>query len=539
MVKEDKRQEQEILMKVLVSDSLSGSGIEILKKAGLTVDVKTGMTPAELIEAIPEYDGIVIRSGTKVTKEVVAAAKNLKVIGRAGSGLDNVDIPAATKRGVVVMNTPGGNTVTTAEHTMAMIISMARRVPQADASIKSGKWEKKRFMGIELFHKTIGIIGLGAIGTHVAKLAQGMMMTVLAYDAYLSPENARELGVEVVDLETLYERSDIITIHTPLTPETKHLINAASIEKMKDGVRIVNCARGGVVNEEDLFEAMKSGKVAAAAFDVFEKEPVDPAHPLLGLENFICTPHLGAATKEAQENVAVAVAEQVADLLVRQVVRFAVNLPSVPPDLLPKMKPFVELTEKLGSFIGQTIEGGIEEVTIEYHGEAAELEPASMTVAALKGLLSPVLEEPVNSVNAPSIAKERGIKVDEAKSSQAGNFSSLIRIRVKAGDQVKTVSGAIFNKSEPRIVEIDQMSLEVIPEGVMIYLHNEDQPGVIGGLGHLLAEKKINISRMQLGRENPGGKAISVVGIDTLLTPEVLEKIKAIPHVLSVKQVKL
>ncbi|MFQ5949820.1 MAG: phosphoglycerate dehydrogenase, partial [Nitrospiria bacterium] len=370
-------------MKVLVSDSLSERGIEILKKAGLTVDVKTGLTPAQLIEAIPEYDGLVIRSGTKVTKDVVDAAKNLKVIGRAGSGLDNVDIPAATKRGIVVMNTPGGNTITTAEHTLAMIVSMARRIPQANASIKSGKWEKKKFMGMELFNKTLGVIGLGQIGSHVAKLAQGMMMTVLAFDTYLSPENARKMGVEVVDLDTLYARSDIISIHTPLTPETRHMINKGSIQKMKQGVRIVNCARGGVVDEQDLFDALSNGKVAAAAFDVFEKEPVDPANPLLALENFVCTPHLGAATKEAQENVALAIAEQMVDLLVRQVVRYAVNLPSVSPDLLPKVQPYVELAEKIGSFIGQTVEGGIEAVTIGYHGEAADLAPAPMTVAVL------------------------------------------------------------------------------------------------------------------------------------------------------------
>ncbi len=526
-------------MRVLISDSLSERGIEILKKAGLTTDVKTKLTPAQLIEEIAQYDGLIIRSGTKVTKEVIAAAKNLKVIGRAGSGLDNVDLPAATKRGIVVMNTPGGNTVTTAEHAFSLLMSMARQVPQANASVKSGKWEKNKFMGIELFNKTIGIIGIGQIGSYVAKLAQGANMTVLAYDAFLSPENARKLGVEVVDLETLFSRADIITIHAPLTTETKYMINAAAIQKMKQGVRIINCARGGIVNETDLYEALKSGRVSAAAFDVFEKEPVDPANPLLTLDNFICTPHLGAATNEAQENVAWAIAEQVVDFLVRGVVRYAVNLPSISADLLPKVQPYVDLAERMGSFLGQTAEGGIEKVTIEYRGEAADLQTSPITLAAVKGLLAPILEETVNYVNAPSIAKERGIEVNESKSSDAGNFSSLISIKVKAGGQTKVVSGTIFNKKEPRFVEIDGMSLEVVPEGDMLYLFNEDKPGVIGGLGQLLAKNQINISRMQLGRERAGAKAISVVGVDSVVSPEVLKELKSLPHVLSVKRVKL
>ncbi len=526
-------------MKVLVSDALSSQGIEILKGAGLEVDIQTKLTPAQLIEAIPAYDGLIIRSGTKVTKEVIAAAKRLKVIGRAGSGLDNVDLPAATARGIVVMNTPGGNTVTTAEHTFALLVAMVRQIPQAHASIKSGKWEKNKFMGIELFNKTLGIVGLGQIGSHVAKLAQGAMMTVVAYDAYLTPDNAKKMGVDLVDLPTLFSRADIITLHTPLTAETKYIINAAAIEKMKSGVRIINCARGGNVNEADLYEAMKRGKVAAAAFDVFEKEPVDPAHPLLTLENFICTPHLGAATAEAQENVATAIAEQAVDFLVRGVVRYAVNLPSIPADLLPKVQPYVTLAERLGLFVGQIMEGGVEEVTISYQGEVSELQTAPMTLAALKGLLSPILEETVNYVNAPTIARERGIKVSEIKSSGAGNFSSLISLLVRSNGRATEVSGAIFNKSEARLVEISKMALEVVLEGEMLYICNEDQPGVIGNLGLALAKNKINISRMELGREKPGGKAVSVVGVDAVVTPNVLQEIKALPHILSVKQVKL
>ncbi len=526
-------------MKVLVSDAISQQGIDILSKAGLSVDVKTKLTPAQLIEEIVHYDGLIIRSATKVTQAVLSAAKNLKVVGRAGSGLDNVDLPAATARGVVVMNTPGGNTVTTAEHTVALMYAMARQVPQAHASVKSGKWEKNRFMGMEFFNKTLGIIGLGQIGSYVAKLAQGMSMTVLGNDAYLSPENARKMGVEIVDLDTLYARADIITIHAPLTPETQYLINAAAIAKMKPGVRIVNCARGGIVHEGDLHAALVAGKVAAAAFDVFEKEPVDPANPLLALGNFVCTPHLGAATNEAQENVALAIAEQVVDFLVHGVVRYAVNLPSVPPDLMPKVRPFVALAEAIGSFIGQTTEGGVEKVEIEYHGEAGGIQTAPMTVAALKGLLNPILEGGVNAVNAPSIAKERGIEVNETQSSDSGNFTSLIRISVRTAGKTRTVAGAIFNKSEPRLVEIDGTALEVIPEGIMLYLNNVDQPGVIGDLGHILAKNQINIARMQLGRERAGGRAVAVVGIDAAASADVLAGLRAIPHVLSVKQVRL
>jgi D-3-phosphoglycerate dehydrogenase len=526
-------------MKVLISDSLSAQGVTILEKSGLLVDIKTKLTPAQLIEEIGQYDGLIIRSGTKVTKDVIAAAKNLKVIGRAGSGLDNVDLPTATKRGIVVMNTPGGNTITTAEHTFALIFSMARQTPQANASVKSGKWEKNKFMGIELFDKTLGIVGLGQIGSWVARLAQGAGMKVIAYDAYLSPENAQKMGVSLVDLETLYLQSDIITLHTPMTAETKYLINAEAIAKMKDGVRIVNCARGGIVDEAALLSALTSGKVAAAASDVFEKEPVDPNHPLLKLDNFVCTPHLGAATLEAQENVALAIAEQVVDYLVKKVVRYAVNLPSISLDLIPKVQPYVLLAEKIGSFIGQTVDGGITAIDIEYHGEAAELQSSPIYVAALKGLLAPILEETVNYVNAPSIAKERGIEIKETKSANAGNFASLLTMRVITSSGQKTVSGAIFHKTDPRFVEIDGMALEIIPEGNMLYIHNNDKPGVIGDLGHLLAKNKINISRMQLGREKSGGLAISVVGIDVAAPESVVKEIRTIPNVLAVKPIKL
>ncbi len=525
-------------MKVLVSDNLSQEGVDILKKGGLDVVVKTGMTPDELKKEIGKYDGLVIRSATKVTADVVAAAEKLKVIGRAGSGLDNVDKAAASKRGIVVMNTPGGNTVTTAEHTLSMMMSLARNIPQATASLKAGKWEKKKFGGVELFKKTLGVVGMGAIGTQLAKRANGLGMTVLGYDPYLSKEKAEELGVEIASLDTIYKRSDFITIHTPLTDETRGLINVKTIKKMKDGVRIINCARGGIINETDLYEALKSGKVAGAALDVFEKEPPE-GNPLLTLDNFICTPHLGASTAEAQLNVAVAVAEQIRDYLVYGIARNAVNMPSIAPDLLPKVRPYLGLAEKLGAFLAQIYEGGLNSVTVEYHGEVAEFESTPITTAVLKGLLAPIMEASVNYVNAPFIAKERGIEVQEIKSSDAGDYPSLIKVNARSGKNDFSVSGALFIKKDPRIVQMDGFTLEVIPEGDMLVMSNNDKPGVIGSIGTLLAENKINIAWMQFGREKKGGNAMSVVSVDAVPGKDIIEKLKKLPNVLSVKYVKI
>ena len=525
-------------MKVLVSDSLSKEGIEILKKGGLEVVVKTGMTPDELKAEIKDYEGLVIRSATKVTADVIAAAAKLKVIGRAGSGLDNVDKAAASKRGIVVMNTPGGNTVTTAEHALSLMMSLARNIPQATASLKAGKWEKKKFEGVELFKKTLGIIGMGAIGTQLAKRAQGLGMTVLAYDPYLSAERAEQLGVEVSDLDGIYRRSDFITVHTPLTDETRGLISNDTIAKMKDGVRIINCARGGIIKETDLYEALKSGKVAGAALDVFEKEPPEN-NPLLSLDNFICTPHLGASTREAQENVAVAVAEQIVDYLVHGVVRNAVNVPSMAPELLPKVQPYVSLGEKMGSFLSQVYEGGLNSVTVEYMGEVAELDPAPITTAVLKGLLDPIMEEAVNFVNAPFIAKDRGIEVKSIRSSDSVDYPSLIKVTASSGQKKFALSGALYNRKDPRIVDVDGFPLEVVPEGHMLVTRNNDMPGVIGNLGTLLGENKINIARMQFGRMEPGGRAISVISVDSVPAKGVMDQLKKLPNVLSVKYVKI
>lgn len=526
-------------MKILISDSLSKQGIEILEKAGLATEVKTKLSKEELLREIPHYEGLIVRSATKVTAEVVAAAKKLRIIGRAGSGLDNVDLAAATKRGIVVMNTPGGNTVTTAEHTLALIFALARRIPQAVASLKAGRWEKDRFMGMELYNKTLGIVGMGQIGSHLAKLAQGVLMNVIAYDPYLAEERARKMGVEMMGLHELFRRADIISIHTPLTAETQNLINAETIAMMKDGVRIVNCARGGIVNEKDLHAALERGKVAGAAFDVFEQEPVKPDHPLLRLENFLCTPHIGAATTEAQENVAVGIAEQIADYLTRGIARGAVNIPSVPLDLLPRIQPYITLAEKLGLLQSQLYEGGIERVTIEYKGEVAGVNVAPLTIAALKGLLTPILEETINYVNAPVIARERGIEVKEVKSSDAGDFTSLITLMVDAQKKTSRIAGALYSRRDPRIVQVDNFRVEIVPDGHMLFILNVDRPGVIGEVGQILGRHQINIARMQCSREEKGGHALLILGVDEPLPAEVLRAITIAKHIVSVKLVRL
>ncbi|MBI5194042.1 MAG: phosphoglycerate dehydrogenase [Nitrospirae bacterium] len=526
-------------MRVLVSDSLSEKGVEILKNSGLSVDVNTKLSKEDLLKVIGDYDGLVVRSATKVTAEVLNAAKNLKVVGRAGAGLDNIDLPASTKKGVVVMNTPGGNTVTTAEHAISMLLAMLRMIPQATASLKNGKWEKSKFTGTEFYNKTLGIVGMGRVGSHAAKLGQGLMMNVLAYDPYLSPENAQKMGVELVTLQDIYRRSDFITIHSPLTPETKNLINAEAISQMKDGVMMVNCARGGIVDENALYEALKSKKIAAAAFDVFVQEPVDPKHPLLTLDNFISTPHLGASTTEAQENVALAIAEQIVDYLTKGVIRNAANFPSVSPDVLPRLQPYITLAEKLGAFHASICEGGIEKVSIEYRGKVAELNIAPLTIAAVKGLLTPILEDTVNFVNASSIAQERGITIEESINKDAGDYISLINITVTTNSGTNTAKGALFSRRDPRIIELNGFPLEVVPEGYMLVLTNVDKPGVVGNTGTLLGQHNINIARMQFGRDVPGGKVVSVISIDTPVSEELLDNIRKLPNVLSVKQIKL
>lgn len=527
-----------IVPKVLVSDNISSKCIDILKNAGLQVDVKVGLKPEDLKDCIGDYHGLVIRSATKVTQEIIDAARNLKVIARAGSGLDNVDKAAATKKGIVVMNTPGGNTITTAEHTISLMVSLARMVPQATISMKAGKWEKKKFMGVELYNKTLGIVGIGNIGGQVAKRMQAFSMTVIAYDPFLSEEKAKAMGVEKVDLQELFRRSDFITVHTPLTAETRYLINKDTIAVMKEGVRIINCARGGIINEQDLYDALKAGKVGGAALDVFEKEPPEN-NPILAIDSVIATPHLGASTKEAQENVAVAVAEQVVDYLIHGTIRNAINFPSIPSDQIPRLQPYINLAEKLGGFASQMFEGGVTEMTIEYQGDAAAIDTAPVTIAAIKGFLTPILQETVNFVNAPIIVKERGVEVKEIKSTDQGDYQSLIALRLKARDKESYFAGTLFNKKAPRIVVVEGFKVEIVPEGALLFMYNNDKPGVIGNIGTLLGSNNINIARMHFGRETPGGMAISVVSIDVHASAEILDEIRKLPNILSVKQISL
>ncbi|MEK7774051.1 MAG: phosphoglycerate dehydrogenase [Deltaproteobacteria bacterium] len=527
-------------MKILISDSMSGKAVEILKNTpGISCDVITGLKPDELKAKIKDYHGLVVRSATKVTADILEAAENLKVIGRAGTGVDNIDTVAATKKGVVVMNTPGGNTVTTAEHAVAMMMSLARKIPQATASMKRGEWEKKKFEGTEVTGKTLGVLGVGNIGGVVASRALGLKMNVIAYDPFISAEAADKLGVTLVSVDELFKKSDFISIHVPLTNETKNLLNGEAFRKMKKGVKIVNCARGGIVDEKDLAEAIKARIVSGAALDVFEKEPPPADNPLLALEEVILTPHLGASTHEAQENVAVAIAEQIAEYLTNGTIRNAVNVPSIPAELLAALGPYISLGEKLGSFQGQILKGGIEEITVEYSGDVVNYDVAPITIACIKGLLDKVLDTCVNFVNAPFVAKERGIKVVETKSSRPTDFTSSIAIKVKTKAGENIVEGALFGKKEPRIVRIDKFLLDAVPEGYLLLLHNDDKPGVIGNVGTLLGANSVNIARLHLGRQSVGGEAVSVWSVDTPLSKGLMEKILKLPHMISVRVVEL
>ena len=526
-------------MKVLVSDKLSPAGVEILERtAGLSVDVNVGLKPEELKEIIGQYDGLVIRSATKVTAEIIQAASSLKVVGRAGIGVDNVDIPEATKRGIVVMNTPGGNTVTTAEHAVSMMCSLARSIPQADAGMKAGRWDKKLYMGVELMNKTLGIIGVGNVGSIVANRAQGLKMNVIAYDPYISEEAAEKMGVEVVDLDELYQRSDFISVHVPKTDETKNLIDSEAFKKMKKGVRLINCARGGIVNEADMSEALKKGLVAGAAFDVFSSEPPDKDNPLLEQDNVILTPHLGASTGEAQVNVAIAVASQIADYLVNGTITNALNVPSVSGDLLPKVQPYIDLADKLGSLTAQLAEFAPKSVEVRYAGSVRDLPLEPITISVLKGILEPVLGVgAVNFVNAPVLATDRGLKVNEVKSSEPENYSNLIEVTLSSGNDRMMAGGYIFEGREPRIVSIDGFSMEAIPEGHVLVLRNEDRPGVIGNLGKTLGSHGINIASMQIGRDRPGGEALSFIQIDSEPGDDVIEALGKLPHIKTVTRV--
>ena len=525
--------------KVLIADKLSEEGIKLLQaERDLVVDVKPGLSPEELAKVVNGYDALIVRSATKVTADVIAHATRLKVIGRAGVGLDNVDAEAATKRGIVVMNVPAGNTISTAEHTMTMLLALARRVPQAVASLRAGKWERTKFVGTELAGKTPGIVGLGKIGTEVAKRAQAFDMRVVAYDPFLSSERAQRLEIQLVELPKLYAEADFITVHTPLTEDPRHLMGAKEIAQMKPGVRLINCARGGIIDEDALYQAVKAGKVAGAAIDVFEEEP-PKHHPLLTLDEVIATPHLGASTEEAQYNVAIEVAKQVADALLGRGIRNAVNMPSVDAQTLKVLQPYLTLGERLGALATQLSGKKIAEVRITYVGELANLDASPVTMAVLKGLLAPMVGENVNYVNASLIAAERGLRVVEAKATQAEEFTNLLSLEVRSNGASAVFAGTLSARREPRIVQIDQTFIEASPEGHMLVIKNEDKPGLIGALGTLLAEAKINIAGMSNGRDRPGGTAITVVNVDSPVPAEVLERVRRLKNVLDVTHVKL
>ena len=524
--------------KVLVTDSLAPQGLEILERAeGIEVDYKPGLSPGELAEAIVDADGLVIRSGTKISADVIAAAPKLQVIGRAGIGVDNVDVAAATARGIVVMNTPGGNNITTAEHAVALLVALARHIPQATASMKQGRWEKKRFVGLELYNRTLGVIGLGNIGRIVANRAQGLGMKVIGHDPYLSEQAAAKLDVELVSFEELLKRAEAITIHVPRTKDTVGMLGREAFARVRPGVLIVNAARGGVIDEEALLAALEAGQVGGAALDVFAEEPPPPDHPLVRHERVICTPHLGASTEQAQVNVSIAVAEQVRDFLLHEITGNAVNVPSISRELLGQVRPYLVLAEKLGRFQGQLCPGSIEQIEIEYSGEAAEMNVAPLTVAVLKGLLESMTDQ-VNMVNAPVIAQQRGIKVIEAKSSRTSDFASAIATRV-SGCENRLIVGAIFHGGQPRIVRIDDFMLEAIPEGATLLLHNRDQPGVVGAVGAVLGDAGVNISRMQLALVRERGEACMLVNVDSAPDAPVLERLRSLPHMISAQLVEL
>jgi D-3-phosphoglycerate dehydrogenase len=527
-------------VKILVTDSLAPQGIEVFERAqGFEVNVRIGIKPDELQKIVADYDGWVIRSGTKITAELIEAAKNLKVIGRAGVGFENIDVDAATKRGIVVMNTPGGNNVTTGEHTISLMMALARHIPQAVASLKGGRWERNRFVGVELCNKTLGVVGLGNVGRIVAERAAGLRMKVIGYDPFISSESIARMGVEPASLDDLLGKSDFITVHVPLTSETQGLINREAIAKMKPGVRVINCARGGIIDEKDLEDAIRTGKVAGAALDVYVDEPPPPDHPLIRLDQVITTPHLGASTDEAQLNVAVAVAEQMVDFLAKGVVRYAVNVPSVSPELLDVLRPYLTLAEKLGSLHVQMAGALPDEVQVEYRGDVTQYNIAPLTLAVLKGMLTPVMESGVNYVNAPLVARERGIRIVESKGEHAGDFASSIAVKAKANKQDLEIEGAIFGSKYPRIVRVNNFYLEAVPEGYILIIHNKDVPGVVGAVGSILGKNGINIAGMELGRGERGGNAISFTHVDEVVPKRALDELRALPQTVSVDLVKL
>jgi len=524
--------------KVLISDALSPAAVAIFKDRGVEVEFQPnlGKDKEKLAAAIGGFDGLAIRSATKVSSKILEHAKSLKVIGRAGIGVDNVDIPAATARGIIVMNTPFGNSITTAEHAITLMLALARQIPEADASTRAGKWEKNKFLGVEIFGKTLGVIGCGNIGSIVADRAIGMKMKAIAYDPYLSAERARDLGVEKVELEELLRRADFITLHTPLTEKTRNIINAEALKLTKKDLRLINCARGGLVDEAALFEALSSRRIAGAALDVFATEPAADS-PLFALPNVVCTPHLGASTTEAQENVALQIAEQMSDYLVRGAISNAVNFPSISAEEAPKLKPFIALAEKLGSFAGQLTETGIQRVHVSYEGIVANMNTRALTSAAVAGILRPMLQD-VNVVSAPAVAKDRGIVIEETRREAEGDYESLIKLTVTTDRQSRHVSGTVYADGRPRIVNIKGIRMDAEFGPSMVYITNLDKPGFIGKFSSTLGDAGINIATFHVGREAPGGDAIALIEIDGEMPADVLARVRALPQVQQVKALR-
>ncbi len=524
--------------KVLVSDKLSETAVQVFRDRGVEVDFKPelGKDKDGLLAAIGGYEGLAIRSATKVTEKLIAAADKLQVIGRAGIGVDNVDIPAATSRGIIVMNTPFGNSITTAEHTIAMLMAVARQIPEADASTRASKWEKNRFLGVEVTNKTVGIIGCGNIGSIVADRAHGLKMRVLAYDPFLTPERAADLGVDKVELDELLARADFVTLHTPLTEATRNIISAEAISKMKTGARLINCARGGLVDEAALLAALESGKLAGAGVDVFVEEPAID-NPLFEAPNIVCTPHVGAATTEAQENVALQIAEQISDYLIDGAITNALNFPSISADEAPKLTPFIKLAEQLGSFAGQLTETAISEVKIEYSGVLAELNTRPLTAAAVMGLLKPLLDD-VNMVSAPAIARDRGMTIEIVSREQQGAYEGYIRLTVSTQRGDRSVAGTVFSDGKPRLIQVKGIDMEAALGPSMLYITNQDRPGFIGRLGTTLGDWGINIANFHLGRQAAGSDAIALLEIDGDISDEQLDALVSIDGVMQAKRLR-
>jgi len=524
-------------MRVLITDSVSEKGVEILRNAGMEVNIKTGLSEDEIASIIGNYDALVVRSQTKVTRKIIEQAHSMKIIGRAGVGVDNIDVDAATEKGIIVVNAPEGNTIAAAEHTMAMMLALARNIPQAHSALTQGIWDRKTYIGVELRNKVLGVLGLGKIGSEVAKRARAMEMKVLAYDPFVSSERAQKLGLELVELERIFKESDFITVHLPLTEDTRHFIDREAIVKMKQGVRIINVARGGIIDEEALYEALKEGRVAGAAIDVWEKEP-ETKSPLFELGNVVATPHLGASTKEAQVNVAIDVAREIVNYYRGNAVKNAVNAPTLNPEIMERLSPYLVLCQKLGKLASQLISGNIQRIDIQYNGNIANYEVNILTNYFLGGLLEPILNSAVNLVNAPYIAKSRGIKIYESKTVETEDYANLITVSVETNMESRTLNGTVFSR-EPRIVRYDGYNIDAVPEGHMLVIPHIDKPRIIGPVATTLGDYKINIAGMQVGRKSVGGQAIMFLAVDSHVPEETLKEIAEVDGVLDVKYVYL